>query len=187
MSNISDSSLANNTSITSVSNEAIQKWFEDDGLVYVEDSIIGQRVEDMQKRGFPIESAYGLNFCKQIVLDDKVLRTRLTDLRRYLYPQRVQHILGAVFSRSILGIYEVYRRNDQQPDIVYAFKTGLEPLNALCVELRSPNSKTIYFKGAQNLKIVGFKNPIGLLEMISAPLNRSPCKAFEIPMTQGGL
>ncbi|KAK3391222.1 hypothetical protein B0H63DRAFT_133554 [Podospora didyma] len=68
----------------------------------------------MQKKGVPIESAYGLDFCQQSIFDD----------------QRIRHVLEALFPWSGLGIYEAYRRNDQQPSIIYGFMTGLEHGNA---------------------------------------------------------
>ncbi len=46
--------------------------FSEDALFCVEDPVIGERVKEMQTKGFPIESADGLDFCQQNVLGDRV-------------------------------------------------------------------------------------------------------------------
>lgn len=62
-------------SITSLSAADVQKLFSRDAVFYVEDPVVGERVVEMQKKGFPIESADGLDFCKHNVLDDTVCKT----------------------------------------------------------------------------------------------------------------
>jgi len=61
-------------SITSLSADDVQRLFSQDAVFYVEDPVVGERVVEMQKKGFPIESADGLDFCKQNVLDDTVCK-----------------------------------------------------------------------------------------------------------------
>jgi hypothetical protein len=61
-------------SITSRSAADVRKLFAEDAFYFVEDPVIGERVQEMQRNGFPIESVDGLDFCKQNVLDDRVSR-----------------------------------------------------------------------------------------------------------------
>jgi len=86
-----------------------------------------------------------------------------------------------------VGIYEAYRRNDQQPDIIYGFMTGLEPPSAIVVQLWSPNSKMVYYEGSHLLPIEGWPLPIGLLEIPYAPLRQAGCTPIEVKMEKGGL
>ena len=52
----------------------VRKLFSEDGDVvyFVEGSAIGERVLEMQRRGFPIKTADGFDFCKYNVLDNPV-------------------------------------------------------------------------------------------------------------------
>lgn len=52
----------------------MQRLFSEDGVLYVEDTAIGDRVKEMQMKGFPFESVDSLDFCKNNVLDDIVGR-----------------------------------------------------------------------------------------------------------------
>ena len=61
-------------SITSLSAADVRRLFSDDAVFYTEDAAVGERVKDMQQKGFPIESVDGLDFCKQNVFDDTVCR-----------------------------------------------------------------------------------------------------------------
>jgi len=56
----------------SLSADDVRKLFAESGdaVYFIEDSLIGERVLEMKRRGFPIETAYGLDFCKQNVLDN---------------------------------------------------------------------------------------------------------------------
>ncbi|OAL57278.1 hypothetical protein IQ07DRAFT_638627 [Pyrenochaeta sp. DS3sAY3a] len=154
-------------SITSLSVEGIQKLFSEDAAIYVEDPAIGEQVEEMRRKGFPIESADGLDFCKNNVLDD----------------MRVRHVLEALFPWSGLGIYEVYRTDANH---IYAFMTGLNPeLKAVVVQLWSPQSCMLVYGGSQLLRIKGFNASNGLLEVPYAPLKQ--CKPIEVNMEKGGL
>jgi len=64
-------------SITSLSVTDIQKAFSEDGILYVEDATIGDRVKEIQMKRFPFESAEGLDFCRMNVLED-IVRTLLS-------------------------------------------------------------------------------------------------------------
>lgn len=52
--------------------EVAKKALEENGFFDLEDSATGEYVEQMERRGFPFASEYGLDFCKERVLDDEV-------------------------------------------------------------------------------------------------------------------
>jgi len=129
--------------------------------------MVGERVKDMQNKGFPIETAEGLDFCKQNVLDDT----------------RVRHILEALFPWSGLGIYDVYQLDSNN---IYAFLTGLYPkLTAVVVQLWSPESSMVIYGGSQDLRIKGLFASNGLLEIPYASVRQ--CKPINVEMEKGGL
>lgn len=63
--------------ITSLPVADVQKLFAGDAVYSIEDPVIGERVQEMKRNGFPIESMDGLDFCKQNVLDDRVSKKAL--------------------------------------------------------------------------------------------------------------
>jgi hypothetical protein len=156
-------------SITSLSAAEVRELFSKETIFYVEDPTVGERVQDMKKKGMLLETSDGLDFCKRNVFDDT----------------RIRHILGAMFPWSSLGIYEVYTTTEST--LVYAFMTGLEPLNALVIQLWSPNAEMVYFKGSHLLQIGGFDSANGLLEIIPAPLRQAGCVPTSVNTKKGGL
>ncbi|KAF2245217.1 hypothetical protein BU26DRAFT_522316 [Trematosphaeria pertusa] len=115
-------------SITSLSVEGIQKKFSEDGVFYVEDPAMGDRVEEIRSRGFPIESVDGLDFCRDNVLNDMAGRNIYL-----IFFQLVRCVLEALFPWSGLGIYEVYRTDS---NYIYAFMTGMNSeLKAIVIQL----------------------------------------------------
>ena len=46
-----------------------QKSLLEEGFFDFNDSLVGERVLDMEERDFPYHTEYGLDFCKQFVLD----------------------------------------------------------------------------------------------------------------------
>ena len=48
----------------------------EEGFFDLKDSEVGEYILEMIQKGFPIFSEYGLDFCKQHVLDDAVSRVR---------------------------------------------------------------------------------------------------------------
>lgn len=49
-----------------------QECILEDGAFWVEDPIIGRRVDEIAEKGFPFKTKEGLEFCKVNTLDDKV-------------------------------------------------------------------------------------------------------------------
>ncbi|KAK1657748.1 hypothetical protein BDP55DRAFT_566587 [Colletotrichum godetiae] len=156
--------MALNTSLSAVD---VRRAFTEAAFLYANDASVGQRVKEFQQRGFPIESADGLDFCKQNVFED----------------QRVRLVLEALFPWCAVGIYEVYRSS---PECIYGYMTGLNSeLKAAVVRLQSPGSSVVVLDGSHRLPIRGFVASNGLLEIPYAPLRN--CKEIEIDMAEGGL
>lgn len=44
----------------------------EDGVFWVEDPVVGKRVDEIAKKRFPFKTEEGLEFCKLNTLDDKV-------------------------------------------------------------------------------------------------------------------
>jgi hypothetical protein len=63
--------------ITSLPAADVRRLFAEGAVYSIEDPVIGERVQEMQRNGFPIESMEGLDFCKQNVLDDRVSKKSL--------------------------------------------------------------------------------------------------------------
>lgn len=57
---------------TSLSSEDPQKSILEDGIFYAEDPVVGKRVDEIMRKGFPFKTEEGLDFCKGNVLDDEV-------------------------------------------------------------------------------------------------------------------
>lgn len=43
-----------------------------DGVFYAEDPVVGSRVDEIARKGFPFKTEVGLDFCKINALDDEV-------------------------------------------------------------------------------------------------------------------
>lgn len=56
-------------STTALSMSAEESLFED-GFFYARDAALGEDISEMQRRGFPYYSSYGLDFCQQYVLNE---------------------------------------------------------------------------------------------------------------------
>ena len=67
-------------STTSLSSEDPQKSILEDGIFYAEDPVVGKRVDEIMRKGFPFKTEEGLDFCKGNVLDDEV--SKESNLRR---------------------------------------------------------------------------------------------------------
>jgi hypothetical protein len=172
-------------SISPSSTDDIRRKFSQDAVLFIEDSVVGERVKEMQQRGFPIESADGLDFCKLNALDDTVCRKHYRPGFSLIFFQRIRHVLEAMLTSLGLGIYEVYRFD---PNYIYAFMTGLNSeLKAIVVQLWSPQSSVVFYGGSHLLPIRGFPASNGLLDIPYAPLKEGGCKSIEVEMERGGL
>lgn len=61
---------------TAFSLEVAKRRLDENGFFDLEDPAMGEYVWQMEHRGFPFVSEYGLDFCKERVLDDEVSTVR---------------------------------------------------------------------------------------------------------------
>jgi hypothetical protein len=59
-------------STTSLSSEDPHKSILEDGVFYAQDAVVGKRVNEIMRKGYPFKTEEGLDFCKRNVLDNKV-------------------------------------------------------------------------------------------------------------------
>lgn len=59
-------------STNSLSGEDPQKAILEDGVSRTEDPVIGNRVDEIIRKGFPFKTEEGLDFCKINALDNEV-------------------------------------------------------------------------------------------------------------------
>jgi hypothetical protein len=59
--------------------EQTRKEILEDGFSYRSDSVIGERVDAIAKRGFPFKTEEGLDFCKLSTIDDEVSECHAAD------------------------------------------------------------------------------------------------------------
>ena len=52
--------------------EVANKSLRDEGFFDLNNPSVGEHISEMEQRAFPYFSEYGLDFCKQYVLDDAV-------------------------------------------------------------------------------------------------------------------
>jgi hypothetical protein len=62
--------------LTTFSLESARNSILEDGFFDLKDSAVGEYMLEMEQKGFPFFSEYGLDFCKQHVLDDAVSRMK---------------------------------------------------------------------------------------------------------------
>ncbi|CAD6445933.1 5398761d-2153-434d-b04a-641ca121d054 [Sclerotinia trifoliorum] len=58
---------------TKFSPEAVKESLFQEGFFYLEDLAVGEGILEMEKRGFEYFSEYGLNFCKQHILNARIM------------------------------------------------------------------------------------------------------------------
>lgn len=57
--------------------EVAKKSLRDEGFFDFNDSTVGEHISEMARKAFPYLSEYGLDFCKQHVLDDVVCDAKI--------------------------------------------------------------------------------------------------------------
>ncbi|KAI0423662.1 hypothetical protein F5Y09DRAFT_348580 [Xylaria sp. FL1042] len=80
-------------STTAFSLEAAKKSLYEEGFLDLNDPEVGKLVSEMEQRGFPYLSPYGLDYCKQYALNDTV-KTPDTFYSYYLMPLSVSDLLS---------------------------------------------------------------------------------------------
>jgi hypothetical protein len=117
---------------TEFSLEAANKSLSEEGFFALEDSVVGEGILEMEKRGFEYFSEYGLDFCKQHVLNE-VSRTNILWYLSNLF-QRIIPIVESFFGDEscVLGHWLRYKAH---PGHILCFTSlggvGQKPAGAL--------------------------------------------------------
>ncbi|KAI9765873.1 MAG: hypothetical protein M1839_005289 [Geoglossum umbratile] len=154
----------------SSSTEEPRKAIEKDGFFCRVDPIIGKRVDEFAKKGYPFKTEEGLDFCKLNTLDD----------------ERVLEVLESLFTWSALGLFKAY---SSDPRYVCSF---LDPrktskLHALIVQLWSSGSQAVFYKHSHLQSQVRKVAANGLLEIPQDQLSKDTIERVEVEMKEGGL
>ncbi|KAK5212200.1 hypothetical protein LTR41_002442 [Exophiala xenobiotica] len=124
----------------------------------------------MARKAFPYLSEYGLDFCKQHVLDDV----------------RIRSILESFFDRCSLGHWLRY---NEYPGHIECFRRGgpKAGLRVLIVHLWAKGSRAKYYGGSHLHDLPTEKGERSLYEISQRALDEGGCKSKEIEFTDGGL
>lgn len=162
-------------STNSLPAEDPQKAILEKGVFCAEDPVVGKRVDEIARKGFPFKTEEGLDFCKTNALDD----------------ERVRSVLKSFFEWSGLGLYKAFGRD---PSHAYSFLTRIESeaeaetkSRALIVQLWSSGSRMIFYSGShlRSLPAKAAKN--GLLETPLDRLKQAGIVWINVEMKDGGL
>jgi len=150
--------------------EVANKSLRDDGFFDLSDSSIGEHISEMEQKAFPFFSQYGLDFCKQYVLDDA----------------RIRSILESIFKRCSLGHWLRYKA---YPGHIECFRRGgpKAGLRVLVVQLWAKGSRAVYYLGSHLLDLPTEKGQRSLHEISRRALVEAGCEAKEVKFPEGGV
>ncbi|KAI0147289.1 hypothetical protein GGR57DRAFT_505751 [Xylariaceae sp. FL1272] len=161
---------------TTQSLESVRTWLGDNGFVNLQDPVAGERMHDMEVRGYPFVSVYGLEFLKYVVL----------------HP-RIRCILASFYKRVTLGHSLLY---SEEPGRIFRFSpSGPESTFIPMVQIWAKNSLAEYWVDSHKRDLPNLddgehdvnepKEP--LLEVGRSSLIESGCKPVKLHFENGGL
>ncbi|KAF1840118.1 uncharacterized protein K460DRAFT_410724 [Cucurbitaria berberidis CBS 394.84] len=155
---------------TAFSLEAALQSLLEEGYFILEDAGVGGIVSEMEQSGFDFLSPYGLDYCKQHVLDNT----------------RVRSILEALFERCSLGHWLRYI---ELPGHIECFGTGgfEAGLLALAVHQWPKGSTVVCWSGSHRANINTKIGKRATFETTQAALLDANCKPSEKKFPEGGL
>ncbi|KAF2177368.1 hypothetical protein K469DRAFT_720701 [Zopfia rhizophila CBS 207.26] len=155
---------------TAFSLETAMKSLYEEGFVDLNDPEVGELVSEMEKKSFPYLSPYGLDYCKQYVLNDT----------------RIRSIIESLLSKCSLGHWLRYKA---LPGHIECFRKGGPEagLRALIVQQWAKGSRVDYYGGSHQHDLPTEKGERSLHETSQAALDAASCKASEKEFPDGGL
>ncbi|KAI1439428.1 hypothetical protein F5Y02DRAFT_412233 [Annulohypoxylon stygium] len=156
--------------------DLVKESLVENGFFNLQDSAVGERILDMERRKFPFATAYGLDFCKYV-----------------LFHPRIRLILEASFQKCTLGHIMRYSK---KPGRVFRFLPGGPNTNfALMVHQCAKGSQVKYYVGSykyapsppNNRKLDSNEPLEPLLEDSQSALVDTGCKPVEVGLKEGGL
>jgi len=153
--------------MASESVEDVRRSILENGYFLVKDPLIGERVRDMERRGFPYASEYGLDLCK-VVIDDVRVRTTLESF----------------FEWSGLGLFRSFGSAPEN----FLFMNNLTPeMQVLVVQLWSNKSRVNFWDSSHLHSLNGIAAENGLLEVPSGRLEGLGLRPKEAEFEHGGI
>ncbi|KAI0388406.1 hypothetical protein F5Y17DRAFT_452932 [Xylariaceae sp. FL0594] len=141
----------------------------EEGLLTLDDSLIGEAISEMERRGFPYFTEYGLDFCK-----------------RFAFDARIRSILEASFDKCSLGHWLRY---EEFPGHVECFRRGGPKAGrgVLTVHLWAKGSQVAYYVGSHLHDMVTTRGKRSLHEIPLSELDRVGSKPEEKEFPDGGI
>ncbi|EFZ02026.1 hypothetical protein X797_010919 [Metarhizium robertsii] len=155
---------------TTFSLEVAEKALEENGFFDLEDPAMGEYVEQMERRSFPFVSEYGLDFCKERVLDD----------------ERITIIIETVLGRCALAHWLRYKA---YPGHIVCFRAGGPKAGrrSLLVQLWAKGSHVEYYRGSHLHDMPKEEGARLLWEIEPSTLAEAGCVALSKEFPNGGV
>ncbi|KAK3328704.1 hypothetical protein B0T19DRAFT_357440 [Cercophora scortea] len=141
-------------STTTFALDVAQRSLLEKGFFVLDDSLAGERISEMEERGFPYFTEYGLDFCKQFAFDE-----------------RIRSILEASFEKCSLGHWLRY---EDFPGHVECFRRGGPKAGrrVLMVHLWAKGSRVAYYVGSHLHDMATSRGRRSLYEIPLSELDR---------------
>lgn len=152
------------------SDEATVKYLDDDGFVILQDTTIGEQIGELERRGFPFTSDYGLDFLAKHILGNAKIQTT------------VETVLGKCALAHWLR-YMAY------PGHIVCFRAGGPQAGrrALLVHLWSRGSQAVYYSGSHHHHLPTEKGGRLLWEIQAPALADVGCSPALVEFPDGGV
>ncbi|KAI8710401.1 hypothetical protein NCS52_01576700 [Fusarium sp. LHS14.1] len=156
---------------TTLSLEVVMKSIVDEGFFGLKDSAIGEDILEMERKGFPYFSEYGLDFCKRHVLNERILS-----------------IVESFFDDKICVLAH-WLRYKAYPGHILCFRRGGPKAGrrALIVHLLPKGSLVSYCSGSHQHELPTTDGKRLLYEIPGSALAEVGCKREEEDFPDGGL
>ena len=162
------------------------KSLDEGGFFDLEDSATGEFVDQMERKGFPFVSDYGLNFCKERVLDDQVSFAAFPQLQLLTSFKRIKSIVEAILKECSLAHWLRYKA---YPEHIVCFRAG--GINAgrrsLLVQLWANGSHAKYYSGSHLHDLPKKEGARRLWEIEPSALAKAGCAGIMKRFPHGGL
>ncbi|KAJ6001019.1 hypothetical protein N7481_001428 [Penicillium waksmanii] len=141
----------------------------EEGFFDLNDSTVGNRVSEMERRGFPYLTEYGMDFCKQFAFDE-----------------RIRSILESSLERCSLGHWLRY---EEFPGHVECFRRGGPKAGrrVLMVHLWAKGSRVEYYTLSHTHNLATTKGRRSLYEIPQSELDRVGSQPEVKDFPDGGL
>ncbi|AEO57119.1 hypothetical protein MYCTH_2056329 [Thermothelomyces thermophilus ATCC 42464] len=149
--------------------DVAEKALLEHGFFALDDSLVGDRIWEMEERGFPYFTEYGLDFCRQFAFD-----------------QRIRSILENSFEKCSLGHWLRY---EEFPGHVECFRRGgpRAGRRVLVVHLWAKGSQVAYYVGSHLHEMATSRSRRSLYEIPLSELDRVGSKPKHKDFPDGGI